>query len=242
MTYYPERDDDIEKKRELAEAFLEEPSRDAFAELVDHRGFWATEPRRSIDYYVDDIVFDEQTPAEVATAVKMAVENTDALNGVLELDGFGWATATELLHVLVPDTYAIHNKRAVAGMEALGYEVPSTQTASIDEYWEFVTAVEDAIKQYNLRGVVNASSEAPDVPAEATEFEAADSAFNAHYDNDAEDLDLRDVRETQTAGTQLEISDELAKEIDQAVTATPTYRDVEDFLYSAVRRELERAR
>lgn len=239
MTYYPDRNDDIEKKRKLAETFLENPTRDAFAELVAHDGFWATEPRRSIDYYVDDIVFDDQTPEEVATPVEQALEDTDLLGDVLELDGFGWATATELLHVLAPDTYAILNKRAVAGMEALGYDAPNRQTASVEEYWDFVDDVREAYEKYDLRAVVNASESAPDVPAAAADLEAADAAFNAHYDDDAFDIDLEQLHEEQAGGKQLEVPSELWERIDEKVTSDPTYRDVEDFLYSAVRNELD---
>lgn len=104
MSYYPDRNDDIEEKCELAENFLETPTHDSFVELVSHDGFWATETRGSIDHYADNIVLDDQTPDKVAATVERALRDTDALEDVLELDGFGWATATELLHVLAPDT------------------------------------------------------------------------------------------------------------------------------------------
>lgn len=240
MTYYPDRNNDIEKKRELAEAFLENPTRDAFAELVAHDGFWATEPRRSIDYYVDDLVFDDQTPDEVAAVVEQALGDTDALEDVLELDGFGWATATELLHVLATDTYVILNKRAVIGMEALGYDAPNRQSASIEEYWDFVDDIREAYEEYDLREVVNESKSAPDVPEDASDLEAADAAFNAHYDEDAHDIDLEAVREEGAGGRQFEVSDELWEKIEAEVASDPMYRDVEDFLYSAVRNELSR--
>lgn len=240
MTYYPDRNDDIKKKRELAEAFLENPTRDGFATLVAHDGFWATEPRRSIDYYVDDIVFDNQPPDEVAATVERALGDTDALEDVLELDGFGWATTTELLHVLAPDTYAILNKRAVAGMEALGYDAPNRQTASIEEYWDFVDDVREAYEEYDLRAVVNESESAPDVPENASDLEAADAAFNAHYDEDAYDIDLEALQEARTGGRLLEVPEELWEMIEEKIASDPTYRDVEDFLYSAVRNELNR--
>jgi hypothetical protein len=240
MAYYPDRNDDIAEKRKLAKNFLDNPTRDAFAELVAHDGFWATEPRRSIDYYVDDIVFDKQSPEEVASTVERALEDSDALEDVLELDGFGWATATELLHVLAPDTYAILNKRAVAGMEALGYDVPNRQTASIEEYWDFVDDVLEAYEEYDLRAVINESESAPDVPDDATDLEAADAAFNADYDEEAYDIDLEDLREVQTSGKQLDVPEELWERIEEKVVSDPTYRDVEDFLYSAVRNELNR--
>ena len=240
MTYYPDRNDDIEKKRELAEAFLENPTRDAFAELVAHDGFWATEPRRSIDYYVDDIVFDDQTPDEVAVVVEQALGDTDALKDVLELDGFGWATATELLHALSPEIYAILNKRAVIGMEALGYDAPNRQTASVEEYWDFVDNVREAYEEYELRAVVDESESAPDIPDGHTDLEAADAAFNAHYDEEAYDIDLEALREARTGGRRLEVPEELWERIETEIADDPTYRDVEDFLYSAVRNELNR--
>jgi hypothetical protein len=240
MTYYPDRNDEIEEKRKLAEAFLENPTRDAFAALVAHDGFWATETRGSIDHYVDDIVFEDQTPDEVATAVERALKDTDGLEEVLDLDGFGWATTTELLHVLVPDTYAILNKRAVAGMEALGHDPPNRQTASVEEYWDFVDDVQEAYETYDLRVVVNESESAPDVPENHTDLEAADAAFNAHYDEDAYDIDLAALREARTGGRRLEVPEELWERIEAEVAGDPTYRDVEDFLYSAVRNELNR--
>lgn len=240
MVYYPDRNDDIEGKRRHAQEFLDHPSRGTFTALVGDDGLWATEPRRNIHHYVDNIVFAEQTPEEVAAVVERAVEDPDALEDVLALDGFGWATATELLHVLAPDTYAILNKRAVAGMEALGYDTPSRQTASVEEYWDFVGNVEDAIGQYDLRELVNESTETPDVPEDHTDLEAADAAFNAHYDDDAENFDLRAIREAQVAETQLNVPEELWELVEEKVANTATYRDVEDFIYSAIRNELNR--
>ena len=242
MVYYPDRNDDISKKRELAEKFLGTPTRDSFAELVAFKGFWATEPRRNIDYYVDDIVFKQQTPEDVATTVSRAVDDTGALEDVLALDGFGWATATELLHTLAPDTYAILNKRAVEGMEALGYEAPNTQTASVSDYWAFVEDVRDAHEKYALREVVNESSETPAIPTTATDLEAADAAFNAHYESSAEDFDLEALRDAKTAGTRITVPEGLWQMIEEEIARDPTYRDVEDFLYSAVRNELNRDR
>lgn len=242
MSYYPDRNDDIEEKRKLAKAFIKTPTRDTFTELVAHDGFWATETRGSIDHYVDNIVFDEQTPEEVATAIEQALKDRDALEDIRELDGFGWATATELLHSLAPDTYPILNKRAVAGMEALDYEVPNKQTASVEEYWDFVNDVEEAYEKYGLRTVINESESAPPIPEDATDFEAADAAFNAHYDEDAYDIDLEALREARKGGRRLEVPEDLWERIETEVANDPTYRDVEDFLYSAVRNELDRDR
>lgn len=240
MLYYTDRNDDIDRKRELAREFIDNPTRDTLHDLVGFRGFWASEPRMSIDHYVDQLILDTQTPPEVATTVERATTDTDALEDVLDLDGFGWATATELLHALEPDTYAILNKRSVAGMEALGYEPPNRQTASIDEYWAFVADIEDAIAEYDPRTIVNETADAPDIPSHHTEFEAADAAFNAHFDPDCS-LDLAAVRETRTTGTHLELDDDLTAAIDRVVADNPAYRDREDFVHAAIRRELEHA-
>jgi len=238
MSYYPDRNDDIEEKRDLAENFLKTPSRDTFVELVSHDGFWATETRGSIDHYVDNIVLDDQSPGEVVATVERALEDTDALEDVLELDGFGWATATELLHVLAPETYAILNKRAVIGMAALGHGAPNRQTASVEEYWDFVDDIREAYEEYELRAVIDESESAPDIPDNHTNLEAADAAFNAHYDEEAYDIDLEALREARTGGRRLEVPEELWDRIEAEVADDPTYRDVEDFLYSAVRNEL----
>lgn len=241
MTYYPNRDDDIQEKRRLAQAFLDNPSRDSFADLVSCDGFWATEARRSIPYYVDDVVLTNgQTPQDIADAVQAALNDPDKVGDVEDLNGFGWATSTELLHVLQPDTFAIFNKRAVDGLQALGYEPPNPQYASTDEYWAFVDQVSEAIDRFDLRGVVERSPVVPTL-TDPTNFEIADNAFNTHYDDDA-DFDLADIREERQGGMEVSLPEDLTQEISAAVDANAMYRDVEDFVYSAIRQELERAR
>lgn len=239
--YYPDRDDDIQEKRRLAQAFLDNPTRDTFADLVEFKGFWATEARRSIPYYVDDVVLtDGQTPQDIADAIQAALNDPDKVDDVKDLNGFGWATSTELLHVLKPDTFAIFNKRAVDGLTALGYEPPNPQYASVEEYWAFVNQVEDAIENFDLRGVVGSSPVVPNL-TDPTDFEIADNAFNTHYDDGA-DFDLADIREERQGGMDISLPEDLTQEISAAVDANVTYRDVEDFVYSAVRQELQRAR
>lgn len=238
--YYPDRDDDIQEKRRLAQAFLDNPIRDTFAALVSCDGFWATEARRSIPYYVDDVVLTKgQTPQDIADAVQTALDDPDKVGDVEDLNGFGWATATELLHVLRPDTFAIFNKRAVDGLQALGFEPPNPQYASTEEYWSFVDQVETAINTYDLRAVYESSAVVPRL-TDPTDFEVADNLFNTHYD-DAADFNLADMAEERAGGTAIEISEELKQEIESVVAGNPTFRDVEDFVYSAIRQELQRA-
>jgi len=240
MTYYPERDDHIQEKRRLAKTFLDDPTRTTFADLVGFDGFWATEARRSIDYYVDDVVLTEgQTPRDIADTVQSALNDPTNIDDVEDLNGFGWATSTELLHVLQPDTFAIFNKRAVSGLTALGYEPPNPQYATTAEYWDFVHMVEDAIEQYDLRTVYEESTVAPRL-TDPTDFEVADNLFNTHYADEA-DFDLADIRNEQAGGAAIDIPEELKQEIEAAVAGNPTYRDLEDFVYSAIRQELQRA-
>lgn len=238
--YYPDRDTDIQEKRRHAQAFLDNPTRNTFADLVDSKGFWATEARRSIPYYVDDVVLtDGQTPRDIADAVQAALDNPDNVGEVEGLNGFGWATATELLHVLQPDTFAIFNKRAVDGLQALGYEPPNPQYASTEEYWSFVDMVQNVIDQFDLCTVYENSSEAPRL-TEPTGLEVADNLFNTHY-ADETDFDLADVRDERAGGAAIDIPEELRQEIEAVVAGNPTYRDLEDFVYSAIRQELQRA-
>ena len=71
-----------------------------------------------------------------------------------------------------------------------------------------------------------------------TDCEAGVAAFNAQYDEEAYDIDLEALREARTGGRRLEVPEELWDRIEAEVADDPTYRDVEDFLYSAVRNEL----
>ena len=101
-------------------------------------------------------------------------------------------------------------------MERLGYDAPNRQTVSIEEYWDFVDNIREAYEVYELRAVVDESESALDIPDDHTDLEA--------------------LREARTGGRQLEVPDELWDRIE--VEDDPTYRDVENFLYSAVRNEL----
>ena len=96
------------------------------------------------------------------------------------------------------------------------------------------------IEEYDPRSLVNETADAPDIPEHHTEFEAADAAFNAHYDEDCS-LDLAAVREDQATGTRLDIDDDLTTAINRVVADNPAYRDLEDFVHAAIRRELEHA-
>ena len=120
----------------------------------------------------------------------------------------------------------------------LGYDAPNRQTVSIEEYWDFVDNIREAYEVYELRAVVDESESALDIPDDHTDLEAADAAFNAHYDEEAYDIDLEALREARTGGRRLEVPDELWDRIEVEVADDPTYRDVENFLYSAVRNEL----
>lgn len=239
MTYYPRRDGHIQEKRRLAKTFLDNPTWDTFAGLVGFDGFWATEARRSIDYYVNDVVLtDGQTPQDIADTVQSALGDPGNIDAVEDLNGFGWATSTELLHVLQPDTFAIFNKRAVSGLTALGFKPPNPQYATTAEFWDFVHMVEDAIEQFDLRTVYEESAVAPRL-TDPTDLEVADNLFNTHY-ADETDFDLADIRSEQAGGMEIEVPEELKQRIEAAVAGNPTYRDLEDFVYSAIRNELQR--
>jgi thermostable 8-oxoguanine DNA glycosylase len=146
--------DMVERKQRLAETFLETPSREAFAELVDKKHFWATRARGSIDHYLDNLVFSgDQTPSVVANTIRETIDSGVA-EPVTNLDGFGWATGTEILRAVDPEQFAILNTRSKVGLEALDYPAPNKNSASQSQYEEFVENVRDASRQYDLRGVI----------------------------------------------------------------------------------------
>lgn len=181
----------VETKRELAQRFIESPQETTFAELVNQDHFWATRAFGSLDYYIDKLVFADQTPAEVAAVLEAAIddglEQDGSLQAVLELDGFGWPVATELLRALIPNEFAILNTHAEKGMSALGKSPPSPQTASVEDYIAFVDEVEAAAMQYEFdKKIADFTDES--IPGWASNTEIADRAFTLHL---SEGLGLR---------------------------------------------------
>ena len=171
----------VERKQDRAATFMENPSRDGFAELIDKKHFWATRARGSTDQYLDKFVFaGEQTPEEVAATIQEALD-TGVVEPLTELDGFGWATGTEILRALEPDRFAILNTRSKLGLEALGYSAPNKNTASQSQYEAFVEKVRDASEEFDLEMVVEDVTGTP-IPEWATELEIADFAFSLHHD------------------------------------------------------------
>lgn len=169
----------VDRKRELAEAFLEHPSRNTFADLIDKKHFWATRARGSTDHYLDQFVFaGDQTPESVAKTIE-TVRETGTVEPLTDLNGFGWATGTELLRALEPDQFAILNTRSKNGLEALGYSAPNKNTASQSQYETFVENIHEASSRFDLRTVVEDVS-GQSIPSWATELEVADFAFSLH--------------------------------------------------------------
>ena len=190
----------VERKQDRATTFMENPSRETFAELIDKKHFWATRARGSTDQYLDKFVFaDEQPPEEVAATIQEALD-TGVVELLTELDGFGWATGTEILRALEPDRFAILNTRSKLGLETLGYSAPNKNTASQSQYEAFVEKVRDASQEFDLEKVVEDVTGTP-IPEWATELEIADFAFSLHHD---EKYDLTTLNEDISSASALE--------------------------------------
>lgn len=171
----------VEGKQERAEAFLNNPSRESFADLINKRHFWASRARTSTEHYLDEFIFaGDQTPENVAKEIEQALE-TGEVRPFTELSGFGWATCTEILRALDPERFAILNTRSKKGLEALGYDAPDKNTASQAQYEQFVADVREATSRFDFSRVVEeVTGTTP--PEWATEMEVADFAFSLHYD------------------------------------------------------------
>lgn len=175
----------VERKQDRAEAFLDEPTRQRFAELVDKKHFWATRARGDTDYYLDNFVFAaDQTPSRVANQIEQSLE-TGHVEHLTELKGFGWATVTEILRAFAPDRFAILNTRSKEGMEALGYHAPDKNTATQAEYDQFVDDVREATQRFAFEEISG-----QEIPEWATPLEIADFAFSLHHSGEC---DLRDL-------------------------------------------------
>ncbi|MFB6210411.1 MAG: MrcB family domain-containing protein [Halobacteriales archaeon] len=206
----------VMRKREKADAFLENPSEEIFRELVDSNHFWG-----SMAYPMwHRELFDRHTPEEVAQTLREARENA-SLEAILDLHQFGEGKATEVLRALAPDQYAILNKRSREGMEILGYNLPD-RNPSDDAYREFTENVREAYEKYDLREFMTEAKDEP-IPPNATPLEIADWAFSEHYDSD---LDLHDVVD-RGGKTEYDSVDEAVEEVLERVNAVD---DIDNWL------------
>lgn len=166
-------------KREKANEFLEDPLEEVFIELVDADHFWGS---MAYQHWPHEL-FEEHTPQEVAAAILEARESGD-LSPLLELHQMGVSKGTEILRALEPDEYAILNKRSRAGMEALGYQIPSG-TPTADEYRAFSDQVRSAHDEFGLRELMEQETDER-IPSEATKLEVADWSFSRYFDGELE--------------------------------------------------------
>lgn len=178
----------VETKRTLASRFVDSPQQATFAELVDPDHFRATRAFGSLDYYLDELVFADKSPEDIASTLSAAVNSRnqeESLEAVLKLDGFGWPVATEILHALAPEKFATLNAQVATGMSALGVTPPSVQTAETDEYVSFIKEIQAAVKQHQLATkIVNFTGES--IPDWASDLEVAERAAALHVSDGLE--------------------------------------------------------
>lgn len=179
----------VERKREYAKSFLNSPSRESFADLIDKRHFWASRARTSTEHYFDEFIFaDDQTPERVAEEIKRALD-TGEVRPFTELSGFGWATCTEILRALDPERFAILNTRSKKGLEALGYDAPDKNSASQTQYEQFVANVREAASRFDFVTLVEETT-GTTPPDWAAEMEVVDFGFSLHYDGQCDLTEL----------------------------------------------------
>lgn len=174
---------EVQTKQDFATEFLETPTTDLFSRLVDPEHFRATTAFGSLDYYVDDLVFGEQRPKEVAATIRDAAEggfqNDGSLQAVLELDGFGWAVATEILHAVSPNEFAILDSRSTTALSTLGFDTPNPKSATVDEYRQFVDNIRAAIEKHEIPNRISEFSGEP-IPEWASQLGIANRGFILH--------------------------------------------------------------
>lgn len=229
----PEEWRGIDSKQKAVKEFIDDPSRENLHELLSE--LWVVQRGwNNIDHFLDEYFLADQTPDEIAETIDKARRTGDAAL-VEELDGFGWPVASETLSAIAPDEFALLNTRSVEGMEALGYDVPNPKSASPEQYRQFCDDIEDAVTRYPLKELAEEIEGSPS-PSETPDYLIADLCFAFHYDDDSE-IDLSELEEETLSDF---LDPELAAEVANAVATSPRYRDTTDFLYAAIRNELDR--
>lgn len=235
----PEEWRGIESKQKAAEEFIDSPSRETLHKALSE--LWLIQRSiNNIDYFLDENFLAEQTPSEIAAELDKA-RRTGNPDPVRNLDGFGWATATEILSALAPSRFALLNKRSTGGMQDLGdYDVPHHKSANLDQYQQFCDDVKDAASRYPLEELAADIKEEP-APEGTPDYLIADLCFAHHYDDDNE-VDLTELDPNEDPLMVLVengiVSDELYEEIRDTVATSPLYESDKEFFRAAIRNEL----
>lgn len=227
----------IEQKYSAFEKFQQNPTRATLREALQET-WYAERSINNIDYFIDENFLAEQSPAEIAETIEEA-RRTGNPYPVRELDGFGWATATEILSALEPDEFALLNTRSTAGMEILDYVVPNPQSASLSQYRDFCDNVREAVVRFPLRDMAKEIT-GQEPPADTSPYLIADLCFAYHYADD-KPFDLIALSENPTwhLVDQGIIDSQTAEMIDDLVAdGEVPYDDVREFVRAALRNEL----
>jgi hypothetical protein len=182
-------------KREKANEFINNPTKEIFRELVNPNVFWGSMAYQT--WYRE--LFDRNTPDKVAQTLRKAIDS-DSIQAVLDLHQVGEGKATEILRALEPSKYAILNKRSRQGMETLEYDLPE-RNPSDEAYQEFCRNVRDAYDKYELRELMEDAKDEP-IPHNATALEIADWAFSEHFEGNLDLSKLVDENEDDENGEQ----------------------------------------
>lgn len=233
----PEEWRGIESKQRAAEGFIDNPSRETLHDALSE--LWLIQRSiNNIDYFLDENFLAEQSPSEIASTLDKA-RTTGNPDPVRSLDGFGWATATEILSALAPAKFALLNSRSTKAMDDLGnYDVPHHKSANLSQYEQFCNDIKDATTRYPLRELA-AEIQGESAPEGTPDYLIADLCFTAHYNDDSK-IDLTELEEDPLSVlTEYEIlSEEFHAEISDAVAECSLYEDNEEFLRAAIRNEV----
>lgn len=222
----------IVNKREKFETFWEDPTVENLKEAADT--WWATVTRWSIDHYVEDVILGKgHNPRGIRDMIREVVDGERPITDA-GIPGMGVSTITEVLEIIDSETYATLNSKSRAGMEALGYEVPS-DGLSDEEYFEFVEDVKRAVEEYDLRELLGERGDVGGL-SNVSDIEVAQAAFNLH-DEEEFDFDLNDVRqaERQSRIVDVEIPRGVYDQVCRIVSGNLLYTDEEDYIRTKLR-------
>ncbi len=186
--YWTGRKSHREEVLQRLEEFLKERSRESLEKLM--KALWASEAydvNRAIE---NRIIKKGYSFEDIAKKLEL-VRSSPAKLLEQDIPSFGPASITEILFCIAPEKYPIFNKRAKAGLKALGYgDFEKVQRLTASTYQDFTMALE---KMYaDLKAIKGEIEERAGL--NIPKFDFVDGILNLLYEGKLSISEIRELR------------------------------------------------